>query len=575
MSKFKVKLILFLHYRFMRYIYSAFIMFSSIVVFSQWNANTIISTPVAIADKGQDNVHSVTDTKGGVIVSWDDKRTFTVTATDIYAQRIKKNGYEKWLTNGIAICTSSGTQKSSSIISSGVDGSAIITWEDNRMGNYDIYAQKVDSSGNVLWTTNGIAVCSKTTNQKNPKISSDNAGGAIIVWEDSLNNYWDISAQRISSTGNLLWTSTGVSICNSPNTQNNPKIDIDGLGGAVIVWQDKRNNADYDIYAQHIDNSGASLWSVNGVVVCNAINTQNNPRIEPDGANGALIGWTDKRNAIDNNIYAQRINSTGAVQWTANGLLVCGATNNQSALDMKYIGASGLLLTWKDDRTTANFNEIYAQIVSLAGANQLTSNGIVLSNGLKSINPNAISDGLGGAIIAWQDSATLGWDIKTQSINSAGVTQWTNGGVTVCNASDDQVNVSQVTDGNGGAIYVWEDRRNTSNYDLYAHHLYSSGTPILIGINELANLNQVQSFCYPNPINTNSIIELKNNSSNDPWEISIFDATGKLIKTANIKSNQTYPLNSSEYSAGIYFYIINIKNESLYSKGSFISTNPN
>lgn len=550
-------------------------MFSSIVVFSQWNANTIISTPVAIADKGQDNVHSVTDTKGGVIVSWDDKRTFTVTATDIYAQRIKKNGYEKWLTNGIAICTSSGTQKSSSIISSGVDGSAIITWEDNRMGNYDIYAQKVDSSGNVLWTTNGIAVCSKTTNQKNPKISSDNAGGAIIVWEDSLNNYWDISAQRISSTGNLLWTSTGVSICNSPNTQNNPKIDIDGLGGAVIVWQDKRNNADYDIYAQHIDNSGASLWSVNGVVVCNAINTQNNPRIEPDGANGALIGWTDKRNAIDNNIYAQRINSTGAVQWTANGLLVCGATNNQSALDMKYIGASGLLLTWKDDRTTANFNEIYAQIVSLAGANQLTSNGIVLSNGLKSINPNAISDGLGGAIIAWQDSATLGWDIKTQSINSAGVTQWTNGGVTVCNASDDQVNVSQVTDGNGGAIYVWEDRRNTSNYDLYAHHLYSSGTPILIGINELANLNQVQSFCYPNPINTNSIIELKNNSSNDPWEISIFDATGKLIKTANIKSNQTYPLNSSEYSAGIYFYIINIKNESLYSKGSFISTNPN
>ncbi len=559
----------------MRHIFSLFIIFNSIAVFSQWNANTIINAPVAIADKGQDNVHSVTDTKEGIIVSWDDKRTFTVTATDVYAQRIKKNGYEKWLTNGVAICTYTGTQKSSAIISGGIDGSAIITWEDNRAGNYDIYAQKIDSSGNVLWTTNGIAVCSKTTNQKNPKISSDNAGGAIIVWEDSLNNYWDISAQRISSSGNLLWTSTGVNICNSPNAQNNPKIDVDGLGGAVIVWQDKRNNVDYDIYAQRIDNSGASLWTANGVVVCNAINTQNNPRIEPDGSNGALIGWTDKRNAIDNNIYAQRINSSGTVQWTANGLLVCGAVNNQSALDMKYIGASGLLLTWKDDRITANFNAIYAQIVSISGANQLTSNGILLSNGIKSINPNAISDGLGGAIIAWQDSATLGWDIKTQSINSAGVAQWTSGGVTVCNASDDQVNVSQVTDGNGGAIYVWEDRRNTSNYDLYAHHLYSSGTPILIGINELANLNQVQSSCYPNPINVNSIIELKNNTSNHPWEISIFDATGKLVKTANIKSNQTYPLNASEYSAGIYFYMIHIKNQSLYSKGSFISTNPN
>lgn len=545
----------------------------SVVSLAQWNANTIINTPVAIAAKGQDNSHSVTDTKGGAIISWDDARTFTVTGSDVYAQRIKKNGYEKWLTNGVAICTHTATQKSSALISSGTDGSAIITWEDNRAGNYDIYAQKIDSSGNILWSTNGIAVCSKTTNQKNPKIASDNAGGAIIVWEDSLNNYWDVYAQRISSTGALLWTTTGVSICNSPNTQNNPKIDIDGLGGAIITWQDKRNNADYDIYAQRVDNSGTSLWTANGLVVCNAINTQNNPRIEPDGSNGALIGWTDKRNAIDNNIYVQRVSATGIVQWTANGLLVCGAANNQSALDIKYIGTSGLVLTWKDDRTTVNLNAIYAQIVSLSGINQLTNNGILISNSLKSINPNVISDETGGAIIAWQDSTVLGWDIKTQSINSAGVVQWTSGGVTVCDASDDQVNVSQVTDGNGGAVYVWEDHRNTSNYDLYAHHLYSSGTPILIGINELANLNQVQSSCFPNPISAYSKIELKNNTFNHPWEISIFDGTGQLIERANLKSNEAYDLNSVQYATGIYFYTIKVMEESSYSKGSFVSTN--
>ena len=287
------------------------------------------------------------------------------------------------------------------------------------------------------------------------------------------------------------------------------------------------------------------------------------------------IGWTDKRNAIDNNIYVQRVNATGIVQWTANGLLVCGAANNQSALDMKYIGSSGVMLTWKDDRTTPNFNAIYAQIVSLTGTNQLTSDGILISNGLKSINPNAISDGLGGAIIAWQDSTALGWDIKTQSINSAGVVQWTIGGVTVCNASDDQVNASQVTDGDGGAVYVWEDRRNTSNYDLYAHHLYSSGTPNIIGINELNGLKEVQSSCFPNPINAHSIIELKNNTSNHSWEISIFDGTGKLIQMANLKSNEAYDLNSVEYASGIYFYIIKVKEDSSYSKGSFISVNRN
>ena len=537
---------------------------------SQWNPNPIINTPIAIALKSQDNVHSVSDSKGGSIIAWDDTRNALVSQSDIYTQRVRKNGVMKWTINGMAVCTNTALQKSSAITMAG-DGSAIITWEDNRAGNYDIYAQKVDSSGNILWTIDGVAVCSKTTNQKNPKIISDDNGGAIIVWEDSLNNYWDVYAQRISSTGVQMWTSTGVSVCSSPNTQTNPKIEADGLGGAMIVWQDKRNNADYDIYAQRLDNSGVGLWGTNGVVVCNALNTQNNPRIEPDGSNGALIGWSDKRNAIDNNIYAQRITASGVAQWTSNGLLVCGATNNQSALDMKYIGTSGLMLTWKDDR--ASTNAIYAQLVSLAGVNQLASNGILISNGLKSINPNTISDGLGGAIIAWQDSTTLGWDIKSQSINSLGAIQWSVGGETVCSASDDQINVSQVTDNSGGAVYVWEDKRNLSNYDLYATHFYSSGTVNYVGIKELTNENQLQSICFPNPINSSSSIQLNNNSSNHSWEITIYDAYGNLIDSQLLNHNESYSLNYSKYPNGIYFYFITIKGSSSFSKGSFISAN--
>jgi hypothetical protein len=547
-----------------------FVLLLSINSYAQWNANPIINTPISIAPKGQDNSHAVIDSKGGAIVAWDDNRNSVTGQSDIYAQRIRKNGVVKWTSNGKAICTQTATQKSSSISESD-NGSAIITWEDKRAGNYDIYAQKIDSSGNVLWTLDGIAVCSKTTQQKNPKIISDNAGGAIIVWEDSLNNYWDIYAQRVSSTGSLLWTSTGVVVCNSPNTQTNPRLKSDGFNGAIFTWQDKRNNVDYDVYAQRLDNNGSALWTANGVVICNAVNTQNNPRIEPDGANGVLIGWTDKRNAVDNNIYTQRINSTGVVQWATNGVLVCGATNNQSALDMKYLGSNGLLLTWKDDRATAN--AIYAQLVSLAGVNQLTGNGILISNSLKSINPNTISDGLGGAIIAWQDSTTLGWDIMTQKINSVGAIQWAVGGEIVCSASDDQVNPSQVTDTDGGAVYVWEDHRNFSNYDLYATHFYSNGSVNFVGINELSALKETESICFPNPINSNSVIKLQNNTLNQSWQISIYDSFGHLIENNKVQSNDVYLLNKENYSSGVYFYFITINGNTSYSKGSFISSN--
>ncbi|GAI81385.1 unnamed protein product, partial [marine sediment metagenome] len=48
----------------------------------------------------------------------------------------------------------------------------------------------------------------------------------------------------------------------------------------------------YDIYAQKIDSSGARQWTpVNGVVICDAVGTQKSCKIVPDGSDGAIITW--------------------------------------------------------------------------------------------------------------------------------------------------------------------------------------------------------------------------------------------------------------------------------------------
>lgn len=534
----------------------------------QWNSDPAVNASVAIVTKSQDNLHTISDANGGAIISWDDNRNSSTNATDIFAQRINANGIIKWTTNGVAICNNSAHQQSSAIADAG-QGNAIITWEDFRLGNYDIYAQKIDSSGNIQWTANGVAICSKSTHQKNPKIVGDNAGGAIIVWEDSVNNFWDIYAQRVSSTGAVLWTIGGVGICAAGNTQLNPKIESDGLGGAIITWQDKRNNVDYDIYAQRIDNNGVIQWAVDGVVICNFINTQSNPRIEPDGANGAIIGWIDKRNAIDNNIYGQRINSAGVVQWNANGNIICGASGSQSALDIKYIGTSGTVFSWKDSRTATT--SIYVQLVSLSGAVQLANDGVLISSGLRSNNPNVVSDKQNGCIIAWQDSSGTGWDIKTQRLDASGTVLWQSGGVTVSNASNDQINAVQVSDNNGGAIYFWEDYRNAVDYNIYAHHLYSTGSPD-VGIDELHKENHLKALCFPNPITNSSIIKLTGNLQSKDWQLQIFDSQGRTIVAKTIVNNDTFLLNTDEYKAGIYFYMIKVGETTLPLKGSFIYT---
>ncbi len=535
---------------------------------AQWVSNPAINTTVAIVAKSQNNIHTISDANGGAIISWDDNRNSSTSSTDIFAQRLNASGIAKWTMNGISICNDAATQQASAIADVGM-GNAIITWEDHRLGNYDIYAQKIDSSGNIQWAANGLAICSKALHQKNPKIVGDNAGGAIIVWEDSLNNFWDIYAQRVSSTGAILWAVSGVSICAASNTQLNPKIESDGLGGAIITWQDKRNNIDYDVYAQRIDNNGNVQWTTDGVIICNAINTQSNPRIEPDGANGAIIGWTDKRNAVDNNIYGQRINSSGVVQWTSNGLLVCGAANHQSALDIKYTGSNGTIFTWKDARTATT--SVYAQLVSLSGTVQLATDGIMISNGLRSNNPNAVSDKQNGSILVWQDSSATGWDIKTQRLDPTGNVLWASGGVTVSNAGNDQINATQISDNNGGAIYFWEDYRNAADYNIYAHHLYSSGNPD-IGLDELRNENSTNVLCFPNPINNSSVIKLIGNSKGKDWQLQIFDAQGRSILTRTLATNEVFSLEDANITSGIYFYLVKVDGTSLPLKGRFIST---
>jgi hypothetical protein len=63
------------------------------------------------------------------------------------SQKSSGNG---WLPDGVPISTEDNFRGFPQICSDGTGG-AIITWRDKRSGSeYDIYAQRIDSSGNVI-----------------------------------------------------------------------------------------------------------------------------------------------------------------------------------------------------------------------------------------------------------------------------------------------------------------------------------------------------------------------------------------------------------------------------------------
>ncbi len=453
------------------------------------------------------------DSAGGAIIVWNDQRNGE-SNSDIYAQRISAAGTTLWVTNGVAICTAANDQQFPAIISDD-SGGAIITWEDYRSGSdYHIYAQHVNSQGSTLWTNNGIAICNASNNQEYPQLVGDGSGGAIIVWSDFRGgSTGDIYAQRVNSAGSTLWTNNGIAICAATNDQEFPLVVSDDSGGAIIIWQDKRNGSKYNIYSQRVNSNGTTLWTSNGVEICasadESLEEETLYAITKDGSSGAIISWQDYRsNGTTGHVYAQRVNSSGSVLWTANGVGICTAVSFQDEIQILGDGAGDAIIAWSDARNGSSNTDIYAQRVNSQGSTLWSLNGVVICAAIQEQQyPMIASDGSGGAIISWTDfrndlSNTYFPNIYAQRVNSQGSTLWTSDGITICDAYNVYIDTQEgqfapyppatISDGNGGAIMTWYDGRNTDTisgytYNIYAQSVYSDGNIAPVSVNDWFN----------------------------------------------------------------------------------------
>jgi Secretion system C-terminal sorting domain len=515
--------------------------------YAQWSLSATTNNAICTESTKQDEPKIASDTKGGAYIVWIDKRNnISGSNDDIFMQRVSKTGINLWANNGIAVCSNTSDQKNHVLVEDGAGG-VIITWQDVRNGNRDIFAQHIDSNGTAMWTANGVVVSAKNTEQKDPRIISDGNKGAIIVWEDSISNNTDIYIQHIKSDGTTDWATGGISICSAVGEQKNPRITTDGNGGALIAWQDKRNGSDYDIYAQRISSTGSTVWSQNGVGVCIKVNTQNDPKIKSDNAGGAYIVWQDKRSAIDYDIYTQKIDANGSVAFTANGVAVCTATGNQNAFDMTTENiTNGAIICWKDARAATK--HMYAQMINNSGNAVWNSNGILVTNNSSwQASANIASVGNNEVIIVWQDSTTNNLDAYAQKINTSGNLLWGLSGVCVSNAAANQITAKNVSDGNGGCIFTWEDTRNT-NSDIYAYSLKSNGTPTSI-----SNItDEYEISIFPNPSNGSFYLNGDEEFANN-FSIEVLNNVGQTVYQTKLMAGSRNTAIETNLEAGIYF----------------------
>jgi hypothetical protein len=378
-----------------------------------------------------------------------------------------------WDSTGVPVCTADGWQRAPRTVTDG-QGGAIIAWEDLRQGSQAaIYAARILPNAALPWKKDGVEISAPAAGQRLAGLVPDGSGGAFLAWWNDAFGNSDVFAQRINGNGTVLWSGGPLRVCGAPGNQQWAEMTADGEGGIIIAWHDKRGQ-DLDIYAQRIDASGRTLWAHNGVVISNAQGDQSYPQLVSNRHGGAYIAWMDRRSEDD--IYMQQVRADGSLQWSAD-LPVCTEPNRQIAPKVGQFGNDRVVVFWQDFRLGLTTSALYLQIFDEEGNKTYLEDYQVAQSEQTQSGMTLSDDGQGGSLAVWADfrKSNADGDIYMRRINADGSIIGDFGNA-VCDAAGTQERPQMINDGFGGGLVVWQDKRNTFDYDLYMNRVSAQGT---------------------------------------------------------------------------------------------------
>ncbi len=448
-----------------------------------WSSDPTVNTPICTAVETQNDPAIVHDGTGGAIIAWADLRDQAY----VYAQSVDAAGTPQWATDGIAIAENGYYEPKPKAVSDG-SGGAIIVWIDDRNGALDLYAQRIDANGESQWAQGGVPFLILSSNfsywdDNGFAIISDGNGGAIGVAGGH--------PQRIDANGVVQWGAQGLVF-------SAEAVASDGDGGAIIAWVDYHDD-NWNIYAQRVNAEGITQWTDASTVYLATLVPGEMPEARlsmiGDDQGGAIIAWTQFVGPQDTHpwnmdIFAQKIDGSGNIQWPAAGVPVCTTLDAQSLASIVKDSQGGAIIVWEDihfdDLTGPDPPKILGQRVTDGGAIAWAAAGVPLfDSGYFGNTMKMISDNAGGAIIA-AESYNI---VTAQRLSNSGMLPWGTTGVEICTAESWREAPVITTNSNGGAIIAWADNRNDNDLNIYAQAVSADGA--LSGLQAPSNLTPV------------------------------------------------------------------------------------
>src|SRR5579872_120919 len=427
-------------------------------MWAQWSSDPSKNLPLADNNNGSDQVQPKVVRFGayGGYVSWFDANPQSPPPVgySVYYQSLTEYGYERYRHGGVEVANLSNSSTEDYGLDVDHQGNALLAFLDTREGdNQQVTAAKMSPYGQPLWGTLGVQLTNDSASHAAPKIAATTDGGIVVAWTSDTNvvaqklnaqgqPQWGsgvvfsqagydflladlhaadngsvviswvrnqgfgspnlLNANKISSTGTLLWGSGNVQLFTNGSLQfgNFPYFVPDGNGGAVFAWY--TNGPTLQCYAQHLLADGTAAFPAGGSPV-SANGT--NVRVSPSAAyrastNEVFVFWTEEdSNQILNGVYGQKFNSTGAPQWGADGIAFVNLGADQQEFVTTVQASDGAFVFWVD---SVGFGDSTIQGMRVTDWGAVACSQTVSSTPSNKARLVATADG-GSAALFWQD----------------------------------------------------------------------------------------------------------------------------------------------------------------------------
>jgi len=543
------------------------------VSYSQWVPNSAVNLKVCDTTGSQELVKISPTTDGGCYISWFDTRGGSYA---VYLQRLDVSGNKLFAPGGLLI--SNHAQNTSLVdydMTTDASNNAVISFTDVRNGGMiNPFAYLISPTGSFLWGPDGVNLSDSVNSfQPNPKIVATSDGNYIFTWRLG-SGPQKIAMQKLNAAGVKQWGTSEILFTSGTGENYDWCMTTKSDNGSMILmWSGYTGNfitaGNYKIYTQKISSTGTRVWNATQDTLYSLGHVSGfyNPRIFPDGNNGAVYCWRDDRNQTSLSTgYIQRVNSSGVFQFPVNGSAVStNSSDNHFDPVAAYVAANGETYSiFQETNSGQTTTGMFGQRFSATGTRLWPDAGmpfIPLANNQQSAMWVYAKDT--NVIFSYEEQifGSNNYLVKAFRTGPSGVLSWGGSILTVSSVLSAKVRMNATINQNGMSMFCWADNRLDAN-GVYAQNLNYDGSG-LTGIQNAGGVVPQQYSLaqnYPNPFNPSTKIRfsIPAGIANTPVKLTVYDILGSEVATL-VNSNLNpgnYEINwdAANYSSGVYFY---------------------